>query len=57
MTDTDTCERCEGTGEAYVAHYGGHTVPCGACGGTGTTPNTDQNAALETKRRTPHDRP
>jgi hypothetical protein len=29
------CTRCEGTGTVHVATYGGHTVPCGMCRGTG----------------------
>jgi hypothetical protein len=30
------CARCDGDGTVHVATYGGHTVPCGMCRGTGT---------------------
>lgn len=32
----EVCSRCEGTGTVHVATYGGHTVDCGMCRGTGT---------------------
>jgi hypothetical protein len=31
------CARCDGTGTVHVRLYGGHTVPCGLCRGTGHT--------------------
>lgn len=32
---TNQCSRCDATGTVYVTTYGGHTVPCGLCRGTG----------------------
>jgi hypothetical protein len=37
------CHRCGGEGTVYVRHYGGHTVDCGACRGTGTA-HTNEGA-------------
>ena len=37
------CPRCSGTGTVLVTTYGGHTVDCGLCRGTGSDSTTERN--------------